>query len=303
MEQENMPVEQEQTETIEQEAGILVAEAPQQKKKPYLLIAAIAAGAVLLVGAVVGMLLHLGQRREPLPATTESTVQETQSVFTPNPYGPTDFQYEGDYLTCLAGESMLGVDVSSFQGNIDWEQVRAAGVTFAMIRVGGRGYGQEGTLYEDSLAQANYAGAKAAGLQVGAYFFSQAVSVEEAEEEAAYLLELIRDWELELPVVFDWEYLNEEARTANVDKRTLTDCTLAFCQKIQQSGCEPMIYFNPNQMANHIYMEELTQYRSWLALYTDRMDFPHRVDLWQYTNAGSVPGIEGPVDINLYFSY
>lgn len=281
----------------------------QEQKTNWALIAAVSVVTLLLTLAF--LLTALVSRREQ-DAGGNTTGSESQSAlqtepseppFPLNPYGPTDFQYDGAYLTCLAGESELGIDVSGFQGAIDWAQVRDAGVKFVMIRVGGRGYGQAGTLYEDGRAAENYAGAKAAGLRVGAYFFSQAISVEEAEEEAAYVLELIRDWELDMPVVFDWEYINEEARTANVDKRTLTDCTLAFCQAIENAGKEAMIYFNPNQSDNHIYLEELTDYRSWLAMYSDRMTYPYQVDMWQYTNAGNVPGIDGVVDINLYFPH
>lgn len=293
---------EQQVQQEEQTAVIAVEEAPSGQKRRLWLPIAIAAASVLLILVFVVVAVSAGKEPEaPEPGTTESVPQETESVFLPNPYGPLDFQYDGDYLTCLAGQSMLGIDVSSFQGEIDWQQVRAAGVEFVMIRIGGRGYSQEGKLYADSKAQENYIGAKAAGIQVGAYFFSQAISVAEAKEEAAYALELIRDWKLELPVVFDWEYLGQEARTANVDKRTLTDCTLAFCRDIEDSGREAMTYFNPNQSDNHIYLEELTEYRSWLALYSDRMTYPHRVDMWQYTNAGTVPGIEGEVDLNLYF--
>lgn len=298
--QAELPAEQPE----EQAAAIAVEESPSGQRRKLWLPISIAAALALLILVFVILAVSAGKKQEsPDPSATESVTRETESVFLPNPYGPTDFQYAGDYLTCLAGESVLGIDVSSFQGDIDWEQVRSAGVEFVMIRIGGRGYGEEGRLYADTKAQENYAGAKAAGLQVGAYFFSQAISVAEAKEEAAYALELIRDWELEMPVVYDWEYLGQEARTANVDKRTLTDCTLAFCRDMEDAGREAMTYFNPNQSDNHIYLEELTEYRSWLALYSDRMTFPYRVDMWQYTNAGSVPGIEGEVDLNLYFPY
>lgn len=262
--------------------------------------------AAVLAVAFVVVCLAVGLRqdaREQMQATEETTTEPTQSPFPENPYGPEDFQLEDGFLTCLAGESVLGIDVSSFQGEIDWNAVADAGIKFAMIRIGGRGYGAAGKLYTDDLAQANYEGAKAAGLQVGGYFFSQAVSVEEAIEEAGFALGQIKDWELSMPIVFDWEYLGEDTRTANVDKRTLTDCTLAFCKTVELAGHEAMIYFNPNQSDNHVYLEELTDYRGWLAMYTNQMTYPYQVDMWQYTNQGSVPGVEGPVDINLYFSY
>ena len=235
--------------------------------------------------------------------TEDNKQQNADAPFPENPYGEEDFGYDGDYLTCLAGESILGVDVSQFQGQIDWQKVASAGVKFAMIRVGGRGYGAAGGLYGDDLARANYEGARAAGLKVGVYFFSQAVNREEAREEADFVLEKIAGWQLDMPVVFDWEYMGETARTANVDKRTLTDCALAFCQGVESSGREAMCYFNPDHAENYLYLEELTDYRFWLAMYTDRMTYPYQIDMWQYTREGTVPGITGLVDINLYFPY
>lgn len=239
----------------------------------------------------------------PQMQTQDSTQQTPASPFPENPYGENDFGYDGDYLTCLAGESVLGVDVSSYQGQIDWQQVADAGVEFAMIRIGGRGYGAAGVLYEDDLARTNYEGARAAGLKVGAYFFSQAVSVEEAREEAAFVLGKIEGWQLDMPVVFDWEYVSDTARTANVDRRTLTDCALTFCEAVVSSGREAMCYFNPDHAENYLYLEELTDYRFWLAMYTDRMTYPYQIDMWQYTREGTVPGISAQVDINLYFPY
>lgn len=238
-------------------------------------------------------------------AVTTTTATETTVMTEPplptNPFGYNDFQYDGDYLTCLTQESVLGIDVSVFQGVIDWAAVKEAGVEFAIIRVGGRGYGTEGKLYADDNAQQNYEGARNAGVRVGAYFFSQAITAEEAREEAAYVLEKTAHWEMDMPIVYDWEYISEDARTANLDARTLTDCTRAFCETVEQAGREAMIYFNPEQPHKQFYIEELSQYQFWLAMYADCMVYPHRVDMWQYTNEGSVPGIEGNVDINLYF--
>ena len=270
---------------------------------------------VLVLLLVVGVLITLRPRQsgraETAPqqttaATTEPTTEATTEPTSPlptNPYGFNDFQFQGDYLTCLAGPSVLGIDVSSFQGDIDWEQVRQAGIEFVIIRIGGRSYGEEGNLYDDDNAYSNYIGAREAGLQVGVYFFSQAISAEEAREEALFVLERTEGWELDFPIVYDWEYISDTARTANVDQRTLTDCTLAFCRAIEKADREAMVYFNPTQVNKRFYLEELLGYHFWLAMYSDRMTFPHKVDMWQYTCEGTVPGIEGPVDINLYFPY
>lgn len=241
------------------------------------------------------------------PTEQDSTEPQEPTLPPPqaNPYGRFDFQYnENNYLTCLAGDSVNGIDVSYHQKEIDWEQVSQAGIEFAIIRVGYRGYGKAGRLVEDEYYKQNIEGALAAGLDVGVYMFSQAVTPEEAEEEAKFLLERIKDYDITMPVVYDWEQVEaEDARTNNMDARTLTDCTIRFCQTIEEAGYDAMIYFNRNQGANLLYLEELTEYPFWLAAYTDRMPYPYRVEIWQYTDRGRVPGIEGNVDINVMFFY
>ena len=230
------------------------------------------------------------------PTTEETTVETTEAQ-------PVvlEFGYEGEYLTCLNAESALGIDVSSFQKEVDWEKVAAAGVEFVMIRVGFRGYGQAGSLIEDKYAQANYAGAKAAGLKVGGYFFSQAISREEAIEEAEYVLELTKDWEMDLPFGFDWECHTDEYRTKDVDAETLTACTKAFCETMTENGQGVLIYVNPIDSPKQMHWEELSQYELWLGQYEETLDHPQAVTMWQYTNEGKVPGIKGNVDINLCF--
>ncbi len=220
-----------------------------------------------------------------------------------SPYGPGDFQQGERYLQCSAGQAAVGIDVSSHQGEIDWQQVADAGVQYAFIRLGYRGY-ESGTVQPDSNAMDNLRGAKAAGLLVGAYFFSQAVNVQEAREEAAFAMEQLEaiGVGLELPLVYDWEYVSETARTAQVDRETLTACTLAFCQAVEEGGYRPMIYFNTTQGRELLDLEQLEQYPWWLAKYELSMEFLCRVDLWQYTNQGTVPGIEGKVDVDLMFT-
>ena len=216
-------------------------------------------------------------------------------------YEPSDFYGEEGYI-CFSGEgytALRGIDVSFYQGEIDWDAVAADGVEFAIIRAGYRGYSQGG-VFEDEMFRENVSGALEAGLRVGVYFFSQAVNVEEARQEAALALQILDGFALDMPLVYDWEYVKDTARTANVDRRTLTDCTKAFCEAVKAGGYRPMIYFNPTQARELVYLDELTDYPFWLAMYSDEMTFPYRVDLWQYTEDGTVPGIEGTVDINLY---
>ena len=218
-----------------------------------------------------------------------------------NPYGPEDFEYQDDYLTCTAGESRLGVDVSSHQGVIDWQAVADSGVEFAMIRIGFRGY-LEGEINEDTMARANLEGAKAAGLDVGVYFFSQALTRQEAAREAAWAVTFLENGELDLPLVYDWEHVvSEEARTAGLaDRELLTACAQAFCDVVKAAGYEPMVYFNVYQARDLYDLTTLQDYGFWIAQYQDGLDFLHAVDLWQYTESGEVPGIQGRVDLDLW---
>ena len=245
------------------------------------------------------------------PTTAPTEPEETEPTLPPpaeNPYGRNDFQYDqNNHLYTLHGESMAGIDVSKHQGEIDWQMVADSGIEFAMIRVAYRGYGEAGTLVEDPYARANLQGAADAGLDVGVYLFSQALSPEEALEEAEFLLAIIEEYReiITLPVVFDWERVNREGSRTNQydDSRTLTDSTLAFCQRIEEAGFRSMVYFNTFHARNLLNLAEVKQYDFWLALYSDRMRYPYKVDVWQYTDSGNVPGINTPVDLNVWMLY
>ena len=270
-------------------------------------------GVLLLAAALTFGLFCLYRYLYPAqPAPTEqeeSSSEITEPEITTEPpvtekkLTAADFAMENGFMTCSAMPSRLGIDVSTFQGDIDWQKVKEAGITFAIIRVGGRGYGEAGTLYADKRAQDNYKGAKEAGLEVGAYFFSQAVNETEAVEEADYVLEQVKDWEITMPIVFDWEYISEEARTAYVEPQMLTDCMNAFSARIRQAGYQSMIYVNMDQAADSFYIEEVEDTALWLAMYNGWKENPYKVAMWQYTNTGSVPGISGNVDINIQLLY
>ena len=217
-----------------------------------------------------------------------------------NPYRAEDFAYENGFLTCTAAETMVGIDVSVHQGVIDWQQVAAAGVDFVMIRAAYRGY-KYGQVNADTNALSNIQGARDAGLLVGAYIYSQAVSVAEAVEEAQFLLQMLEGVELDLPITFDWERYSSDSRTANVSGRMVTDCAIAFCETIRAGERDAMIYFNATQALEELSLPELTEYPFWLAQYDTQAMFPYRVDMWQYTSKGSVPGISGNVDLNIGF--
>lgn len=255
-----------------------------------------------VVCAIVAGILMLESRLtgpEPEPVQPSTTAAPTQPPLPSNPYGPADFAYnEAGYLSCLTEDYRLGIDVSDHQGEIDWQQVADAGIEFAFIRIGYRGY-EQGLLYTDDYAEYNLREARAAGLQIGAYFYSQALNEEEAAEEAAFCIEFLGDYGLDLPLVYDWEYVSGEARTGSMRRSDLTACARVFCEAVAAAGFEPMIYSNPNLAETLLDLEALREYPLWLAMYTDCMDYPYAFDLWQYTDSGSVPGIEGNVDINL----
>ena len=257
-------------------------------------LAAVATAMVVLLALCISMPSSSGPA-ETIPRFTAPQIRQPK----PNPYGPEDFSMENGYLKCTAGESILGIDVSSHQREVDWRQVAAAGVKFAIVRLGYRGY-ESGTVVTDDNVWQNLKGARDAGLQVGAYFYSQAITVEEAIEEAEFCLELLDGYALDFPLVFDWEYAGEGTRTEVFDSRTVTDCTIAFCETVRRGGYRPMVYFNTHLAQEGFLLEELTGYDFWLAMYDVPMNFPYRIDMWQYTQSGTVPGIETAVDIDLY---
>ena len=200
-------------------------------------------------------------------------------------------------------QTARGIDVSVYQGEIDWQAVAASGVNFAMIRVGYRGYGSAGKLMPDKYFVQNIQGALAAGLDVGVYFFSQAITVEEAHEEAAYVLEQIKDYPLTYPVVFDWERQNYDgSRTQTVPSvSTMTQMVNAFCGDMEAAGYEAMVYFNPSDGYRYYDLSQMTQYPIWLAQYNSVPTFYYQFVMWQYTSSGRVPGISGNVDLNIRF--
>lgn len=323
-EQEEWTAPEQATQIEEQYPGEeeMIASLRRRKIRPELVMGIIAllAAALLIVLAVLcipywtadedpeALPQYHQEARETTPEEPilEPTVSETEPenpTIPPerNPYDRYDFQYNrNNYLVLQNMTSSPGVDVSAFQGNINWSKVRASGIEFAIIRLGYRGYGS-GKLVEDEYAKQNLSGAKAAGLKIGAYFFSQALNTKEVDEEIQFMLKILGDKSLDMPIILDWEIPAEDARTAGkMDARSLTDIQLHFCQVMTEKGYKPMVYFNWHQSENLYYLSELEDYPFWLALYQDRMTYPWRVEMWQYSDKGTVPGISGPVDLNVY---
>ena len=247
-----------------------------------------------------------GQKEDPEAVKSHTAEEEPLPTIEPiiepesNPYGPLDFQYnKNNYLYCLRQDSFPGVDVSAFQGDIDWQQVKDSGIRFAMLRLGYRGY-ESGKLVEDEYIQQNLKATKEVGMPIGAYFFSQALTIKEVDEEIDFMLKVLGNYELHMPIVLDWEIPTDTARTAQMDARTLTALQEYFCKTMVEKGYTPMVYFNWHQSNTLLYLNELEAYPFWLALYSNRMTYPYHVEMWQYTASGRVPGIRGDVDINVY---
>ena len=196
-----------------------------------------------------------------------------------------------------------GIDVSEHQYDIDWQQVAASGVDYAYIRVGRRGY-TEGGLFEDPWFRKNIEGALANGLDVGVYMFSQAITVAEAMEEARFVLDRIGGYRISLPIVFDWEKINDDptARTASLEMQGRTDCAVAFCETVRNAGYTPCVYFNRNLGYYGYDLTRLTPYEFWFSLPESGFpNFYYDVDMWQYSFTENVPGINIPTDMNLRF--
>lgn len=199
--------------------------------------------------------------------------------------------------------SHIGIDLSEYQGEVDFEKAKAAGVEFVMLRIGGRFYGDKGTVYEDGAFDSYYQQAKAAGIKVGAYFFSQAVSTADAVEEAEFVVKKLGGKKLDYPIAFDWENIaDDEARTDNVNGSELTTIAEAFCNKVIESGYKAIVYANSAQMFIMYDFETMKDYDFWLADYREFPTMYYKFDMWQYATDGTVDGIEGSVDMNLSFT-
>ncbi|MGN0975088.1 MAG: GH25 family lysozyme, partial [Gemmiger sp.] len=225
-------------------------------------------------------------------------------------YDPTSHQpvtgsqvIQGNVYTFAAdgalNQTARGVDVSKFQGNIDWNAVAADGITFAIIRCGYRGYGS-GALVEDSTFRANIQGATAAGLKVGVYFYSQAVTEEEAVEEASMVISLCRGYSLPCGVYYDTEKVaGDTGRADGISAAQRTACAVAFCETIRNAGYSAGVYSYASWFYNQLNFANISKYRIWIAQYRDTLSFNYHYNIWQYTSTGSVKGIPKAVDMNL----
>lgn len=238
------------------------------------------------------------KNEEQLRTPVESALVENDYDYS-NLYSDEDgfIRYEDENYT-----SRVGIDVSSHQGTIDWKKVKEAGVEFAYIRTGYRGY-ETGLINKDEMFEINIRQALANGIEVGVYFFSQAVNEDEAKEEAEFVLDCIKKYDVTLPVVYDFEKPGGIfARTYTQSKDVTTQNAVLFCHIMQRKGYEAMIYNSTNLFEKLYNMEYIQEFHTWVAHYNIAYPtYPYTYEIWQYTDSGTVDGIDQPVDMDVMF--
>ena len=286
---------------------------------PLIIVAIVLAAALVIgVGLLAMKLLSkpVNDDGEPVSAGEKVTINdsvmgniELQTVkgAAINTYTADNLQYDENgypsYYEDGKKISHLGVDLSEYQGDVDFAAMKNAGVEFVMLRIGGRYYGDDGLLYTDKAFDNYYQQAKAAGLKVGAYFFSQAASAEDAAEEAKYAIEKLSGKQLDYPIALDWENIADDtARTDNVTGDQLTDIAETFCDTVTASGYKSLVYSNTQQMFVMYDSETMKDYDFWLADYREFPTMYYKFDMWQYTMEGKIDGVEGTVDLNISFT-
>lgn len=256
------------------------------------------------IAAVIYRIYRLSERNEGQKIYYKDYTLNVLPNVPTNDYDKTAFERDGSFLyyNDSSVRTRIGIDVSQYQGSIDWDEVARSGIDFAIVRVGGRGY-TEGKIYDDTMFEVNAKGASDAGLITGAYFFSQAITPREAAEEAYYVLDKLEGLTIDGPVVFDWEVIGKsDARTYGIQTDDLCACALTFCEIIEAAGYDAMIYITDYSGYVKYDLSEVVDYPLWYANYsTETPNFYYDFDMWQYSSKGSVPGISGNVDMDIWF--
>ena len=261
------------------------------KKENFSFVPMIVLLCVLMVCMIAGIIYGITRK-------TDSPDEPTEPTAPRNEYNEEDFYYEDGFLRYQGMEHMVGIDVSVHQGVIDWQKVANAGVEFAIIRAGYRG-STVGEVYTDAQLYYNMEEAAKYGIQVGIYFFSQALTAQEAVEEAAYVCQMLEGYQIDLPIYFDWEYL--EGRVSAASNLPLTDFAISFCEEIRAHGFEAGVYFNQSFGYSYLDLRQLQDYHLWLAEYHETPSFRYHFDCLQYSESGQVDGIETAVDLDILF--
>lgn len=226
------------------------------------------------------------------------------SKFTYPTYNDEKKEWEGTatYMAKEEKEARKGIDVSTFQGEINWKKVKNSGIEYAIIRLGFRGY-ESGKIVLDSKFEENIEGSLNVGLDTGVYFFTEALNEKEAIEEAEFVIENLKEYKINMPVVIDVEESanTEKTRTRDLTAEQRTKNVIAFCETIKKSGYEVMIYGNLKSFMIMMNFEELEEYDKWFAYYRYPFHFPYKIKMWQYTASEKIDGIDGKTDVNLMF--
>lgn len=237
------------------------------------------------------------------PDGTEQWIM-INSYLDKNTYQEAGFVYEEPVMKYFANgakASFLGVDISKDNGTVDFKKLKKDGVDFVMVRLGHRGY-ESGNVVLDEEYFDNIQLANEAGLAVGVYFESQAITVEEALEEAEFVVTNLIEMRVTYPVVFDLGLVaNDSSRIENIPKTQLTEITNAFCNRVKEVGYKPMVYGDKYWLLRKIDLTMLGDYDIWLSQSGQLPDYPYQFAMWQYTNTGSVSGISGDVNMNISF--
>ena len=284
-----------------------------QQERPFqaltsnpLILAAIAIVALLLIIFVVRSCTAGGN---DTATTSEPTTSEpaaaTPAVDASTTYDWANLSRENSrYIYSIDGQpvSRFGIDVSENNEEIDWPAVAADGVEFAFIRVGYRG-NEEGGIHLDEKFETNLAGARAAGIEVGAYFYSQAITEEEGREEAQFVLKQLNGTQLEYPIAFDSEtHPEQDMRTDNTPRGELAAVAAAFCDEVKAAGYKPLIYGSSNDLARYK-RDDLVASPFWYAEYAGLPEPPSGFTFWQFHNDAIINGITTPTDVNLDLTY
>ena len=277
-----------------------------------------------IMGFIVGALVIHNKSSKEIAAVKDelATVIEEQShinvtnVYVPerkltegqvslNSYNTENFRIDKGFMAYFDenGEkiSHLGCDLSYHNKNVNFDELKAAGCEFVMLRCGYRGY-SAGGLAKDEKFDTYASEAQRVGLKIGVYFFTQALTVEEAKEEAEFTLSLIENYDISYPVAFDTEYIDdEEARTntTEISDELRSDICVAFCERISEEGYYPMIYASENWFRRSLELEPIRKYDFWAPQYLEENDFLYDFTMWQYTDEGEIPGVSGPVDLDI----
>lgn len=228
-------------------------------------------------------------------STTHEPVTGIQSI--------DDKLYYFDADGVLQKGKTFGVDVSKYQKNIDWEQIKKAGVSFVIVRIGYRGYGASGALVLDPMFEEHFTNVKNAGLKVGVYFFSQATTEEEAKEEAFACAYVLNGRKLDYPIFFDTEASGASGGSGRADGLGVADrtkCAVAFCEEVKANGYKPGVYASTLWYRNRVDLSSLTKYTIWNAHYGVASS-PIDCALWQGTCTARLPGYKGDLDVNISY--